>query len=392
MMKKMINALRKYLYISLGFHIFVVLVLLIISSKGSIKQPFVVFGAHSKKDYHTIYKSKKSIIPFMGQGSAKFKSNKAGNRRDKTGSENRKSGKSTKSSSGKSKRLRETTKNLKITEKSKRNKLNVKKSKASDRSKQSSKQSVVESKNGTFKKKVATKVACNKRLTITEPANKKNLKKNKKEKQKELEQEKKIEAELKKIELEAQKEMDEEIKNEEKRAAERQKKIDEEIKEKERREAEKIKELEEMEAKKEQESQSIKDVRQAADIPEDFDEGQEDQADDNVGAVEETSGDQNGDAQEEYIFTLGDLGESQAVYNRHIQAEIGRLWKPALWVPKGTTCKVKFVIGKDGEVKSFQTIQKSNVIIYDLSILRVAHLFKFDKCLWGKSFVVDFRQ
>ena len=74
-------------------------------------------------------------------------------------------------------------------------------------------------------------------------------------------------------------------------------------------------------------------------------------------------------------------------------SEIGSVWKPpSSGVPKGTTCKVKFVISKDGEVEDFQTIQKSNVIIYDLSILRVAHLFKFDKCLWGKSFVIDFRQ
>ena len=75
----MINSLKKYLYISLGLHLFIFLVLLIISSGGSIKQPFVVFGAHSKKDYHTLYKSKKSIIPFMGHGSAKFGSNKSGN-------------------------------------------------------------------------------------------------------------------------------------------------------------------------------------------------------------------------------------------------------------------------------------------------------------------------
>jgi len=342
----MINSLKKYLYISLGLHLFIFIVILIVSTAGNIKQPFVVFGAYSKKDYHTLYKAKRSIIPFMGHSTAKL-----GNGNGKSVSGKKKLVKSGSSSKNK---------NSKITEKSKKNKFNEKKSKAAGKSKKD--------KRGESKSKVSSK-----KKPLTEPNSKK-----------ELAEEKKIEAELKKIELDAQKEMDEEIKNEEKRASEKQKKIDKEIKEKEKREAEELKKLEEIEAKKEQEMLEVKPKQQDPEIIADPEIN--DSLDDSEDIDEDEI--QEGASQEEFVFTLGDLG----AYNRCIQSETARLWNPPLGVPKGTSCKVKFVINKDGEVEDFQTIQKSNVIIYDLSILRVAHLFKFDKCLWGKSFVIDFRQ
>ncbi len=338
----MINLLKKYLYISLGVHVFIFIAGLIISSGNSIKQPFVVFGAHSKKEYHTLYKARNSIIPFMGHGSAGSGTGKSGNGSGKSGSGKKRSGKSAHSNSSKNKKSK-ISEQLEV-KSSKQGKLAGKKPKASSKKQQ-----------------------------LTEP-----LEKSKKQKRKELEEEKKIEEELKKIELEAQKEMDQEIEAEKKREAEK-------------REAEKQKELEKEIEKKEQEAAQVKAAKQEPEVTEDTNDDQDDQPDqdDQGGEVVE---EQNGGAQEEFVFTLGNMDGSQAAYSRHIQSETGRLWKPPLGVPKGTSCKVKFIIGKDGKVEDFQTIQKSDVIIYDLSILRVAHLFKFDRCLWGKSFVIDFRQ
>lgn len=89
---------------------------------------------------------------------------------------------------------------------------------------------------------------------------------------------------------------------------------------------------------------------------------------------------------------MGELDPKVIRYQQCIQYEVDRVWKPPLGVPKGTECIVTFVIDEDGSVKSFNIDKKSKILIYDLSIVRVSKDFRFDKCLWGKSFVVNFRQ
>jgi hypothetical protein len=79
-------------------------------------------------------------------------------------------------------------------------------------------------------------------------------------------------------------------------------------------------------------------------------------------------------------------------HQKDIQNEISRLWRPPVGVSKGTECSVMFVVEKEGLVKRFEILHKSSVPIYDLSIVRVAKNFMFDKCLWGKTFVVNFLQ
>ena len=80
------------------------------------------------------------------------------------------------------------------------------------------------------------------------------------------------------------------------------------------------------------------------------------------------------------------------VYQRHIQREVERLWRPPLGVPKGTLCTVLFSLNSHGQVKNCKFMERSNVLIYDLSIMQVAKRFAFNKCLWGKQFKIDFRQ
>ena len=97
--------------------------------------------------------------------------------------------------------------------------------------------------------------------------------------------------------------------------------------------------------------------------------------------------------EEEIHFNLMGENDPQLIkFQESIQKEVARLWKPPIGVPKGTECAVKFLIDNKGNVKDFEISNKSDILIYDLSILRVARQFKFDKFLWGRKFSIDFRQ
>lgn len=97
--------------------------------------------------------------------------------------------------------------------------------------------------------------------------------------------------------------------------------------------------------------------------------------------------------QEEIHFNLMGESDPQLIkYQESIQKEVTRLWKPPVGVPKGTECSVMFSLNNKGNVEDFEILNKSDILIYDLSILRVARRFKFDKFLWGKKISIDFRQ
>jgi outer membrane biosynthesis protein TonB len=88
----------------------------------------------------------------------------------------------------------------------------------------------------------------------------------------------------------------------------------------------------------------------------------------------------------------GNSDSAMLEYQLHIQREITRLWQPPIGAPKGTECSVKFVINKLGKVERFKMLKRSEMLIYDLSVLRVAKRFKFHASLWDKNFIIDFRQ
>ncbi|MBM3887006.1 TonB C-terminal domain-containing protein [Candidatus Dependentiae bacterium] len=70
-------------------------------------------------------------------------------------------------------------------------------------------------------------------------------------------------------------------------------------------------------------------------------------------------------------------------HQRVLSQEITRLWTPPPGVRKGTECSISITFSKEGMVKSFDFIKRSNIPIYDLSILRLK-LAKF-------SLPTDFR-
>jgi hypothetical protein len=92
-------------------------------------------------------------------------------------------------------------------------------------------------------------------------------------------------------------------------------------------------------------------------------------------------------------FDISNLAELQfAKYQKNIQDEVARLWQPPVGVSKGTECIVKFCVNKIGNVEKFEFQERSNVLLYDLSVVRISKEFKFDKFLWGKTFSITFRQ
>lgn len=98
--------------------------------------------------------------------------------------------------------------------------------------------------------------------------------------------------------------------------------------------------------------------------------------------------------QEQDLGTIvlgGNDTEQVTEYQKVINQEAARVWRPPLGVPQGTTCFVTFTIARDGSHESDLT-QKSPVIIYDLSVMRAARAMKFPKSLWGKQFKIAFHQ
>lgn len=79
-------------------------------------------------------------------------------------------------------------------------------------------------------------------------------------------------------------------------------------------------------------------------------------------------------------------------FQYHVQNEIDRVWQPPVGVPKGTVCSILFVLDNNGNVASCAFAKRSPVLIYDLSIMRIAKELHFHESLWGKQFKIDFCQ
>lgn len=94
-------------------------------------------------------------------------------------------------------------------------------------------------------------------------------------------------------------------------------------------------------------------------------------------------------------FSIEGDYDAQAIsqFQYHIQQEIDRVWRPPVGVPKGTLCSIQFLLNKkDGSIESCTFAKRSAVLIYDLSIMRIAKELKFHESLWGKQFKIDFCQ
>lgn len=93
-------------------------------------------------------------------------------------------------------------------------------------------------------------------------------------------------------------------------------------------------------------------------------------------------------------FSIDGVDDPEAIahYQRYVQEEIDRVWRPPLGVKKGTVCTVSFTVDEKGEVQTCTMLKGSSVLIYDLSIMRIARSLHFHASLWGKQFKIDFCQ
>lgn len=96
------------------------------------------------------------------------------------------------------------------------------------------------------------------------------------------------------------------------------------------------------------------------------------------------------------VIHLGVVDAADPVTRYHqrvISQEFNRVWRPPGGVCKGTECTVKITIDKTGAIGSIDFIKRSQIPIYDLSILRLK-LAKLElpSSLYGKNMIVVFHQ
>ena len=100
------------------------------------------------------------------------------------------------------------------------------------------------------------------------------------------------------------------------------------------------------------------------------------------------------DSENDEGFSINGVDDPDEVahYQRFVQEEIDRVWRPPLGVKKGTVCTVSFAIDDKGNVQTCTMSKRSSILIYDLSIMRIARELRFHASLWGKQFKIDFCQ
>jgi hypothetical protein len=72
-----------------------------------------------------------------------------------------------------------------------------------------------------------------------------------------------------------------------------------------------------------------------------------------------------------HVGIIDSSDPATSYHQRVLGQEISRLWTPPLGVRKGTECSASITIDKGGLIKSFNFVKRSNIPIYDLSILRL---------------------
>lgn len=99
---------------------------------------------------------------------------------------------------------------------------------------------------------------------------------------------------------------------------------------------------------------------------------------------------------DENVIHIGatDSNDPVAHYQQRVMnAEFNRLWHPPVGVRKGTECRARFTFGKDGTITHIEFTQRSQVPIYDLSVLRLKlQKFNIPAAYHGASIIMVFHQ
>ncbi len=390
---------RKYIVISLIIHLAIFLLMAYFIHRNRISKTFVVFGAHSQKPSQAIMKlGKRRLIPFLGGGGSNGKGTQVNGARG-----NGKKNGATKKTTTKPRRS-------KVRGPGGPHVLNkrVEKKSLTKKPKTQAKASVptIVKKEAPVLEKPTKQVTLRSGMNVQKKKTKKQLRAEKAKKAKEREARKKEDARKARKMREQRLQQERLAKQEEEKRLLEQARIEQARLEEARQEQiaqDRIKQAKDNKKRKltKQKEQLLakrdEPVTQKADITQerstesshDFDE------DVGAGAIGGGEGDNLAAENPQDVMSFNLLAESDQelrVYQRSIQQEVGRLWHPPVGVPKGTTCRVMFSVARDGGIDQFEFVSRSKMLIYDLSILRVAKLFKFDQCLWGKRFTIDFCQ
>lgn len=339
---------------SFFLHIIAVIALVWANASDDLKKPFIVFGAYSKKPTKVFFGTPHGRPHGHGTKRKGFSESKPHKGR----------GPESKKVSGGVGLNKKTT--AKITEK-----------KGTRGKKETSNHDMrAASKLGKHGKKKCIKSSGF--TAIPEPEAKVTLK----EKQKEI---------LRKKKEKEHKEEEQQRKAQEQRERESQRKQIEAELERKQAEEQKNRELKDELEQKEREQRQLAEIKQLTENNQEAELGTDDADDDEV--IDDDQDDDGDDEEEGLEFNLiGPDHADWAVYQKDIQKEVARLWHPPLGVPRGTVCKIKFRVDQEGKIESFELVGHSKMLIYDLSIVRVAKNFKFEKRLWGKEFIIGFRQ
>ncbi|KKP22963.1 MAG: hypothetical protein SZ59_C0004G0038 [candidate division TM6 bacterium GW2011_GWF2_28_16] len=164
----------------------------------------------------------------------------------------------------------------------------------------------------------------------------------------------------------------------------KQKKLEQESKIKESQEKKKKK----VKQKKEEKPKKIDQKKEKAQEPEQAPEPEKE-------LEPEITPENNIQENQELVFNLEETGEQDPnlkAAGEQIKGIVKTTWHPPVGVPKGTECKLKLATDSNGNVTEFNFTEKSNILIYDLSIINAIKQFKFYGFLCGKIFTIDFRQ
>jgi outer membrane biosynthesis protein TonB len=97
------------------------------------------------------------------------------------------------------------------------------------------------------------------------------------------------------------------------------------------------------------------------------------------------------EAQEEVTET-GQVAQLSDALQRELQREVDRVWAPPLGVPKGTECILEITLDKQGNVKAWEFKEKSNILLFDVSVEEITSKLSLGRLFWNKSFQITFRQ
>lgn len=367
---------KKYFLISLGIHLVIILLLVLATQTEGLKKTFIVFGAHSGKNSRTGYKPMHKFIPFMHDPNYKKRNGRNGSHSNGRVNGHQNGNIPHSSTSGakqQSKKALALMQKRKHSQKIKLKTLQQKRHKLlalADIQKNKHKQRPI--KKHVIKPTPQTEI-------VKESSKSKKRKeelKRKKFKKKLLAIKALMKPKIKKVEPEPEPEKPEEILKEE--PIKKQETKPESPKKP-------VEELKEKETESEPEPEKLESNRSEPIEP-------EQKATESVESGHEDGHAEQFDEQEPSFDLMAEGTPELEVYRRDVQREVVRLWRPPLGVAKGTTCRVKFSVGTEGEIDKFEIVSNSPMLIYDLSIMRVAKQFKFTQYLWGKSFTIDFRQ